>query len=215
LRLWAFTVRVFRKRGFDLRARSPEEQQGYFQKLRKRMTLLDYFVVLVVVMSVASSAANGVIRCSLTLISTIAGLLLASWLYMYPAKLIGFLTSDGRWASFIGFALIFVLVVIAGTVMSHTLREKLQHSNLTWIDKMLGAAFGFVRGWLIAATIYMALIAFPIKLEAVQDSVFAPYLASSTEVITHAVSEQVRTSFNDTYTKLQSGWGKKERSSRQ
>ncbi|HZS45724.1 MAG TPA: CvpA family protein [Blastocatellia bacterium] len=179
------------------------------------MTLLDYFVILIVVMSVASSAANGVVRCSITLISVIAGLILASWLYIYPAKFIGILTDDAKWTSFIGFALVFVLVVIAGTVMSHMLRERLQRSHLTWIDKMLGALFGFVRGWLIAATIYMALIAFPIKLETVQDSVFGPYLASSTEVITHAVSEKVRSSFNDTYSKLQTAWSKKERSSRQ
>ena len=179
------------------------------------MTLLDYFVIFTLVLSIASSAANGLIRCSLTLISAIAGLILAGRLYSYPAKAFGILTNNPHMSNFGGFAFIFVIVVVGGTILSHSLRHRLEHAKLTWLDKMLGAGFGFVRGWLIAATIYLGLIAFPIKFDTVQNSVFAPYLAYSTQAITYAASDKLRSSFNDTYSKLEPRWNKKERSSRQ
>src|SRR5205809_454600 len=106
------------------------------------MTLLDYFVIFILVLSIASSAANGLIRCSLTLISAIAGLILAGRLYSYPAKAFGFLSASPLMANFAGFAIIFVIVVVSGSLLSHALRNRLEHTKLSWLDKMLGAGFG-------------------------------------------------------------------------
>ncbi|MCI0490780.1 MAG: CvpA family protein [Blastocatellia bacterium] len=180
------------------------------------MTALDYFVSIVVVASVVSGASKGILKGIISLASALAGLIAAVYLYEYAAKLtIGFVETR-RAAELLGFVAIFLLVIIAGSLIARWLRGGLKRktfflkrARLDWVDHALGAAFGLLRGWLICSVIYLALTAFPVRVDAVERATFAPALLEGTRVITYLTSRELRDRFYEGYAALQELWGRK------
>ena len=172
------------------------------------MTVLDYFVLLVVVTSVASGATKGIIRVAVSLACTVAGLVLAAQLYTVAAALLRVLVA--AWlANLLGLVTVFLLVLVAGSLLARWLRGGLKRARLGWIDHALGAAFGFLRGWLICSVVYLALTAFPSKPEAVERAAFGPALLEGTKVIAYLTSRELRERFFNGYETVKQLWGRK------
>ena len=172
------------------------------------MTVLDYFVLLVVAASVVSGATRGIIRVTVSVASTIAGLVVAAYAYPYAAGLLRVFVS-ARLADLLGFAAVFVLVLVAGGLSSRWLRGGLKRARLGWIDLALGAAFGILRGWLICSVIYLALTAFPLRPTAVERATFGPALLEGTRVIAYLTSRELRERFFSGYETVKQLWGQK------
>ncbi|HSB08052.1 MAG TPA: CvpA family protein [Blastocatellia bacterium] len=172
------------------------------------MTVLDYFVLLVVVASIASGATKGIIRVVVSVAFTVAGLLLAAHFYQYAASVLRLFVA--AWlANLLGFAVVFVVVFAGGSLLSWRLRGGLKRARLGWIDHTLGAMFGFVRGWLICSVMYLALTAFPVKPAAVEQAIFAPALLEGTRIIAYLSSSELRQRFFDGYEKVKQMWEQK------
>src|ERR1051326_5352601 len=114
------------------------------------MTVLDYFVLVVIIVSVVVSARRGITKGILSVISVIAGLILAAQLYPVAARLFA-VTTSARAANLLGFISVFLLVLIAGGLLARWLRRGIKRARLGWLDHLLGAAFGLLRGWLICS----------------------------------------------------------------
>lgn len=170
------------------------------------MTVLDYFVLLVVVASVASGAAKGIIRVIVSVAFTVAGLVVAAYAYPYAAGLLRIFVA-ARLADLLGFVAVFLLVLVAGSLASRWLRGGLKRARLGWTDHVLGAAFGLLRGWLICSVIYLALTAFPLKPEAVERATFGPALLEGTRVIAYLTSRELRERFFSGYEAVKHLWG--------
>jgi membrane protein required for colicin V production len=173
------------------------------------MTVLDYFVAIVIVASVIMGASRGIIKGILSLTSALAGLVVAAQVYPLAARLFAPFTASARTANLFGFVSIFLLVLVAGALLASWLRGGIKRARLDWLDHLLGAAFGLLRGWLVCSVIYLALTAFPIKLEAVERATFAPALLEGTRVIAYLTSRDVRQRFLDGYATIQGLWGQK------
>lgn len=173
------------------------------------MTVLDYFVAIVVVVSVIWGASRGLIKGILSVTSAVAGLILAAQLYGLAAHLFVPFTASARAANLLGFVTVFLLVLVGGSLLARWLRGGIKRARLGWLDHLLGAAFGLLRGWLVSSVIYLALTAFPVKLEAVERAAFAPALLEGTRVISYLTSRDVRQRFIDGYSTIQGLWGQK------
>lgn len=172
------------------------------------MTVLDYFVLLVVVASVASGATKGIIRVVVSVAFTVAGLVLAAYSYTYAAGVLRLFVA--AWlANLLGFATVFVLVFAGGSILSWKLRGILKRAHVGWIDHVLGAVFGFIRGWLICAVVYLALTAFPVRPAAVEEAKFGPALLEGAQVIAYLTSAELRQQFFDGYEKVKRLWEQK------
>lgn len=163
------------------------------------MTVLDYFVIGVIGTSLVFGLVRGIVKASITLLACIAGLWAAGYLYPYVGAVMKPVVSSKLAADFLGFVIIFLTVVIAGIVVSSLLRRGLRRVRLGWIDRLLGGAFGLARGWLICSAVYLALTAFPIKLEAVEQAKLSPLLLEGTRVIAYLTSPDVRERFQNGY----------------
>jgi membrane protein required for colicin V production len=173
------------------------------------MTVLDYFVLIVVIVSVVVSASRGIIKGILSVTSAIAGLIIAAQLYPLAARLFAPFTSSARAANLLGFISLFLLVLIAGSWLARRLRGGIKRARLDWLDTGLGAAFGLLRGWLVCSVIYLALTAFPVKLEAVERATFAPVLLEGTRVIAYLTSPDMRERFFEGYATIKGLWEQK------
>ena len=174
------------------------------------MTVLDYFVVILVVASVALGAATGIIKGIISVSSALAGLVIAAQLYPYASVVFSGVVSTARAANLLGFIAVFLIVLVGGSLLARWLRGGLKRARLDWLDHALGAGFGLARGWLICSAIYLALTAFPVKLEAVERATFAPALLEGTRVITYLTSRELRERFFDGYGMIQGMWGQKK-----
>ena len=174
------------------------------------MNFLDYFVLIIIVVSTTFGAMKGILRGVISLASTLLGFLAATMLYSYAAVLFkGFVETD-RAANLLGFIAVFVLFIIAGSFLAHKLRGALKKARLDWIDRAAGGAFGFVRGWLACSVLYLALTAFPVRIEAIQKATFAPLLLEGTRVIAYLTSPAVRESFFVGYREIREFWKQRE-----
>jgi membrane protein required for colicin V production len=73
-------------------------------------------------------------------------------------------------ASFFGFLIIFLLAIIVGSIVGSLVRHAMKILKLGWFDRMMGACFGLLRGYLINVVIFLAFVAFPINSAAVAES---------------------------------------------
>ena len=170
------------------------------------MTVLDYFVLIVVAISFVSGATKGILKGIISVLSALAGLLAAAYCYRYPA--VGFLAfvSNDVAANLMGFLAILLLVLIGGSVAIRLAHRGMKYARLTWVDRGLGALFGMVRAWLICSGLYLALTAFPLNLYAVKQARFAPVLIEGTKVIAYILSPGLRDRFMSGYATLNKLW---------
>jgi len=159
------------------------------------MTVLDYFVLLVLLASLIAGAVKGIIKGVVSLTFAVAGLLAAANFYKTAASLLGWATPGDRAAQLVGFLAVFALVLATGAALSFALRRTLRRARLSWVDHALGAAFGVTRGWLVCSAVYLALTAFPLQPEAVTRAAFAPVLLQGTRVIVYVTSPEMREKF--------------------
>ena len=173
------------------------------------MSILDYIVLVVIIVSVVIGAIKGIIRGLIALGSTIAAFLLAGFFYTYVAGFLDLFTSNGAVANLTGFVLVFLAVILTGTLISYWLRRSLKKAGLSWTDHVLGTAFGLLRGWLICSALYLALTAFPVRLMTVERSLFAPALLEGSHVIAYMTSPELRERFMNGYQTVRNTWNKK------
>ena len=177
------------------------------------LNVLDWIVVVIVVSSVISSILKGFAREAISLAAVILGLLLASWFYPQAGSLVSAYVKTEAIASLVGFALIFLGVLLAGAVISFVVTRFLRVVDLQWFDRLLGAAFGFARGWLVGSIIFLGLTAFPVRIETVQQAMLGPYLLLSARVLVVMTPTPLKGQFLEGYDKVRSLWEKAAKSS--
>ena len=172
------------------------------------LNALDWIVVLIVVSSVISSVLKGFARETVSLGAVIAGLLLASWFYPQAASLVLAYAKTQDIASLVGFTVIFIGVLLAGAAISYGVSKFIRIVDLQWIDRLLGAAFGFVRGWLVGSVIFLGLTAFPVHIETVEQAVLGPYLLMSARVLVVVTPTTLKEQFLRGYEQVRKLWEK-------
>jgi membrane protein required for colicin V production len=146
----------------------------------------DWFLILIVLFSMAMAYRRGLVRAIFGLLGFIGGFLLASWNY----ELVGDWVLLSRFrmplttARIIGFLLIVVVVAVAFEFAGLLLQKILRSVGLGWFDRLLGMAFGFARGCLIGIALLMATTTFAPQSEFLTTSELTPYLFA----VTHDVS---------------------------
>lgn len=163
------------------------------------MTALDYTVIVIALLSAAAGWRRGLLRSVVTIAAALLGLVLAAHFYGYAGALLAVLTTTRRAADLLGFGVIFVATLAAGAIGAYRLRAALDRRRLSWVDRALGASAGLVRAWLVSAAIYMALTAFPARIEAVERSRLAPVLVEGSRVLAYLGSREFRQRFAEGY----------------
>ena len=68
------------------------------------------------------------------------------WFYGIVAAYVLDYVSSRAIANLIGFFVIFAGVLVLGAIVGHILAKFFKWAGLSWFDRLLGGAFGFVRG---------------------------------------------------------------------
>lgn len=172
------------------------------------MNWVDYLLIGIVAVSVVSGFSAGAARVGVGFIAAFIGIFAGFWCYgMAAAHIVDYVNSKAI-ANLIGFFLIFTGVVLLGALIGRLLASLFKWIGLTWLDRLLGAAFGFVRGMLIAVALVTVLLAFAPSPPppSIVDSRMLPYVVDASNVLASATPREVKDAFRETQEKVKKIW---------
>lgn len=174
------------------------------------MNWLDVVLLLVLVGSVVTSFSTGLAREVVGLVSMIAALVLALWFYGTAGSFLQPYVSSPGIANFCGFLVVFCGVLVLGALLGRVLRRMMKVAGLSFVDRLLGAGFGVLRGTLISIALVLALLAFtPGKSppNAVVHSKVAPYVIDAARVFAAVAPRELKDGFRKSYEQVKTIWG--------
>jgi membrane protein required for colicin V production len=169
-------------------------------------TLLDWLALAIIVYSVVMSAIKGFVREVLGLTSVVVGILLASWFYRPASPLFKDVVKTENIALFCAFTAIFLGTLLVGFVVIWLVARFMKFAGVQWFDRVLGAGFGFIRGWMLGSIIFLGLTSFDIQTDRVKSSVLAPYLLPGARVIAVVTPYDMKARFLTGYRAIEHWW---------
>ena len=160
------------------------------------MSAGDWVIVAILLLSTAVALAQGFFQEVFSLAGVVLGFLLACWEYPLLAGHFSFI--DQPWvADIVAFFVIFVVTVILAGTIGRIVSWGMKQAGLRWIDRLLGGAFGLVRGALVVMVIVMATAAFAPQSDWLARSNLAPYFLVAGRAASWLAPAEVRNRVRD------------------
>ena len=139
------------------------------------MNAVDTAILVVVVLSCLFGLWRGLVKEVLSLLTWVAALVVAR---VYSDDLASYMinvidSSNARHVT--AFALIFIAVMMAGTLLNRLISKLITVTGLQLVDRMLGGLFGVARGGIIVLVIMFFTNIFVSETEQWQQSTLIPY----------------------------------------
>lgn len=164
------------------------------------MALIDWVIVAILLVSVLGAAKRGFFVEAFSLAGIILGLLLASWNYQKAVPWLSSWIHPLGLAQALSFLAIALAVMIVAGLIGRVVRWSVHSIGLGWVDRIIGAAFGFGKGCVLVTLGMMAIAAFTPGSTWFRQSRLAPYFLSAAHqmaVVTPAeLGERIRQGVN-------------------
>lgn len=172
------------------------------------MNWLDLIFGLIIAASVVSGYRKGLLRLGIGIGAAIAGFLIASWSYGTVGFSLRPYTASKGVANFLAFLLVFGVILAIGAITGALLARVFKLVGLSIVDRVLGAAFGVVRGVLICVVIVMVMLAFApgSTRAAVAESRTAPYVVDASRMLSSMTPHEIKDGFRDGYDAVKEIW---------
>ncbi len=161
------------------------------------MSGLDWVMAAVLLISVLLAASQGFLFELFSLAGVVVGYLLAAWEYQRVAAWYAPYVKAAWVAEIAGFLTIFIAVVLLAGIAGRLARWSVQEAGLRWADRLLGGAFGLVRGLLLTVVLVMALAAFAPGSNWLAQSQFSPYVLAVGRAAVWVAPSDVRQRFRN------------------
>jgi membrane protein required for colicin V production len=172
------------------------------------VSLLDLLVVIVIGSSVAAGLVAGFARVSIGFLAAIVGVVFGFWFYGVPAGWVHRYLHSVAVSNFIGFLLVFWAILALGALFAKVTSKLFKWTELSWLDRLLGGAFGLVRGALIAVVMIAVLLAFtpkPMPNWMVKSQVL-PYAMEASNLIASLAPNAIKNAFRESMLELRRLW---------
>ena len=161
------------------------------------MNGLDWLILGMLAISILLAISQGFWMEVLSLAGAVVGYLLAAWEYQRVAAWYLPYVNAAWVANVAGFLTVFFSVVLLAGIAGRLLRWIFAEAGLRWFDRMLGAAFGVLRGGVIATVVVMALASFSPSSPWLSGSRLAPYLMVAGQGASWLAPSALRRNFHD------------------
>jgi membrane protein required for colicin V production len=171
------------------------------------MNWLDWVLLAIIVLTGVIGLVKGFVRQAIGLVAVICGLVLAVIYYERMAGVFDTLVHNPLLSNFLGFLLIFLIVLVAGAVLGHLLTKAMK-GPLAFANRFFGFLFGLLKAVLICGILVFALVSFEVAKPALETSVLAPPCLGVTRAVINLVPRDLRARFNDSYKRIRDSGGK-------
>lgn len=165
-------------------------------------TFLDYIFGIIVLVSVIFAMTKGLVREIISIVALVGGFILAAFYYQVPGAWLAKYLRTEPMGHLAGFLVIFLGCLMAGALLAFFINKFVKMASLEWVDRLLGAVFGFLRGWVVCSIIVIGLVAFPVKEDLIARSILAPYVLAGARGAILMVPKELKTKFNEEYQKV-------------
>src|SRR5687767_13705853 len=124
------------------------------------LNILDGVVLAIGISSSDTSTMTGFVCELLRMASIVLSFMFGSWCYRYAAPLFKDVVKSENLALFFGFFIVFLGTLLVGSLAIWLITRFVKVARLQWFDRLLGAAFGFIRGWVLASILLLGLTSF-------------------------------------------------------
>ena len=168
----------------------------------------DIVLAFILVVSATTGLRAGFARVVVGIMATIFGLLAGFWCYRLVADKLSPWVKTPALADLIGFLVIFMGILILGSLISALLSKLFRWVGLSWFNHLLGGLAGFCRGVLVVAALADVLIAFaPSPTPAfIQESRMLPYATEMSLWLANLAPRELKDSFDQQMDNLRRFW---------
>ncbi|HLJ46504.1 MAG TPA: CvpA family protein [Bryobacteraceae bacterium] len=162
------------------------------------MNWFDIAIMAVVVASVASGVCRGFTRSALGAVAFFAAVILGFWFYIPVSFWLRQYIHNKEAAGAVGFGLIFMGVAMVGGIAERISSRLVRSVHLTWLDRILGGAFGLAYGCFMATILVLTFMTFaprPVP-KVVAGSRCFPYFENAAQMLSNATPYEVREGYN-------------------
>ena len=119
------------------------------------MVWVDYAIIIIIVLSAVISLFRGFVKEALSLAVWILAIWIALTFANHVAALMENMISIPSVRISVAFSILFVTVIILGSIINYFAGKLVTKSGLTGTDRMLGAVFGMARGGVIVVILVL------------------------------------------------------------
>lgn len=175
------------------------------------MNALDIVIGIILVFGLVRGIFRGLVEEISSIIGIFGGIYGAVFYYPAAAQFLQRWISDSAYVNIIGFLVIFGVIFILVGLLGVVLKYLLNIASLGWFDRVCGAAFGSVKGILIASVLLLVLTTFlPGGTPLLKTSRLAPHVAVITENIVKIIPQGMKQRFGDKFKDVKREWKKKQ-----
>ena len=172
------------------------------------MSLLDLLLMVIVGGSIVFGFLAGFARAGVSFLAAVAGVLFGFWFYGIPAGFIHRYAGSQTFSNIAGFLAVFFVCVLLGALLGKALAKLLKWTGLSWLDRMMGAGFGLVRGVIAAVAFVSILLAFTSKPVPnwMTGSFLLPYAIDASNVVASLAPRALKNSVRQTVNEVHQAW---------
>jgi len=172
------------------------------------VSLLDLLLALIIVSSVMAGFVAGFARVGIGFCATVAGIVFGFWYYETPAAWIHKYLSSQTVSNVLGFLVILWAVLLVGALVAKIVASLFKMTGLSWLNRLLGAAFGFVRGALIGVAFVAVLLAFAPKPlpNWMVNSLLLPYAIDASDLCASIAPAALKDAFREGVEEIHKDW---------
>lgn len=170
---------------------------------------LDILLGAILLISALGAIRNGLSKEIIRLVALVAGIVGGMWWYRDAGAYLQPVVADERISSFGGFLAILFGSLVAGIIVAWMLAKVLGWVGLRWFDRLLGGAFGLLRGGLVCAALVLGLLAFsPLtrSTEIVAESTIAPWVLHAAHATSLVAPAELREAYDESFEHVKSAW---------
>lgn len=156
------------------------------------MNPLDWLLAGLLFYSTVKAFIVGLIREAFALGGLIIGLLTASWCYQPLGNNLAGLISTPSIAQLVAFLLVLCAVMLVATLIARLIQKGASAIGLGILDRLGGAAFGFLRGYLLGVALLMAVTAFLPTAPWMKSSRLLPYFIPGSHAVSFVVPTDLK-----------------------
>ncbi len=171
------------------------------------MNKLDIIFIAILSITLIRGLLRGIVKELIGIGGIIGAFLIASNFYNHIIKYIEQIISDEKIAAIIAFASLFIVTLLLIYFLGAIIREFLKSLSLGWLDRIGGAAFGFLKGILISSLIiFMLTLMLSPSSSLISKSRLSPYITMVTEKIIYLIPKDMKQEFWDKTKEMEKKW---------
>lgn len=156
------------------------------------LNTLDIVFLVIIILSILLGVIKGLIRELFSLAFFVIAVVLSFLFYNEMGALLSKSIKNENLANFVGFLIIFTVVLITGSAVTYIIKKVFIIGPLKTVDRFFGGVFGLIRGILISAVILFGLVVFPVNNQWVAKSTLSPYIIGTISVFIGLLPDEVK-----------------------